>query len=228
MRKINLSIVLIFVLVTAGFAEQTINVVGSGTAQIEPDTATVRLGVEVSRKTAQQAQNDNAEIMQAVMGALARLGIAKEKVQTAGFHNWPEIKYEQGQPAKTVGYHCSNQVSVTVEDLAKVSKVVDAGIGAGANNVMSIRFWRKDDIEAKKSALDKAVREAADKSRAIAAAAGVRIKGIRSITESGATPPATALGESNLRAMAAGAAETPVSPGLIEIREVVTVSYSVE
>jgi len=205
---------------------QTLSVTGTGVVQIEPDTAFVRLGVEVSRKTAQEAQADNAAIMAKVAGAIAKVGIAKEKVQTAGFNIWPEMKYEQNQPPKTVGYRCSNQINITVADLAKVSRVIDAGINAGANNVQGLQFLRQDDAAAKQQALRRAVDDAATKAKAIAAAAGLKIAGVKNIIESGAITPIINQDTGAIRAMAAGGGgETPVSAGLLEIRGNVSITY---
>jgi len=207
--------------------DQTLSVTGTGLVKVEPDTANVRLGVDVSKKTAQEAQAGNAEIMQMVMAAMGKQGIPKDKIQTSGFNIWPEMKYEPGQSPKVVGYRCSNQVNISVEDLSKTSKVIDAGISAGANNVQGVQFFRKDDAEFKKLALDKAVKDAAVKAQAIANAAGLKIKGIKNIIESGAVTVPQA--DYAVRAMGVGGAEqTPISPGLMEVRGSVTISYAVE
>jgi hypothetical protein len=208
--------------------DRTISVTGTGVVKVEPDTASVRLGVEVSKKTAQEAQAGNAEIMQKILSTMEKTGIAKDKIQTSGFNVWPEMKYEPNQPPKIVGYRCSNQVSVTIEDLSKISKAIDAGIGAGANNVQGVQFSRKDNLEFKKQALDKAVKEASSKAQAIASAAGLKIKWVKNIIESGAAVPPPQAELLSLRAMGAGGAETPISPGLIEVRGSVTITYKVE
>lgn len=207
--------------------DQTVSVTGTGVVQVAPDTATVRLGVEVVKKTAQESQAENAGAMQKILAAIAKLDIPKEKIQTSGFYIWPETKYEPNQPPRIVGYRCNNQVRVTIEDLSKISKVIDAGISAGANNVQGIQFSIKDDSESKKSALDKAVKDASAKAQAIANAAGIKIKSVKNIIESGAAVPIN-LEFSGARAMGAGGAETPVSPGLMEVRGNVTVVYRAE
>jgi len=233
MKNIWLASLLIIIIAFPSFAsiltdDRTISVTGMGVVKVEPDTASVRLGVEVSKKTAQEAQAGNAEIMQKILSAMEKTGIAKDKIQTSGFNVWPEMKYEPNQPPKVVGYRCSNQVSVTIEDLSKISKAIDAGIGAGANNVQGVQFSRKDDQDFKELALDKAVKEAAAKAEAIALAAGLKIKGIKNIIESGAAAPPPQAELLSLRAMGAGGAETPISPGLLEVRGSVTIIYKVE
>lgn len=209
--------------------DQTLSVTGTGVVQVAPDTAYVKLAVEVVKKTAQEAQSDNAATMGRIAAAIVKLGIASDKVQTAGYYIWPETKYEQNQPPKLVGYRCTNELSVTVEDMAKVSRVIDASIGAGANSVRGIQFARKNDEEFKRQALDKAVKDAAAKAQAVAAAAGLKLKRIKNIIESGAVLP-SGNDYAGLRALggAGGAGETPVNPGLLEVRGNVTLTYKVE
>ena len=233
MRKILLVLLLLTMIAYTSHAallkgEQTLTVTGTAIVQIEPDTAKVRLGVEVLRKTAQEAQSGNAEIMQKVMTALEKQGVPKEKMQTSGFNLWPEMKYEPNQPAKIAGYRCSNQVNVTVEDLTKISNIIDAGITAGANNVQGIQFLRKNDLEFKKQALNEAVKEASAKAQAISAAAGLKIKGIKNIIEGGAITPPPVQAEFAVKAMGVGDVETPVSPGLTEVRGNVTIIFQTE
>jgi uncharacterized protein YggE len=234
MKKFILIVITVCLAITAATAallkdDQTLSVTGTGIVQVAPDTAYVKLAVEVVKKTAQEAQADNAATMDRITAAVIKLGIAKEKIQTAGYYIWPETKYEQNQPPKLVGYRCTNELNVTVEDMPKVSRVIDASIGAGANSVRGIQFARKNDEEFKRLALDKAVKDAAAKAQAIALAANLKLKGIKNIVESGAIVP---LGNDYpaLRAMggAGGAGETPVNPGLLEVRGNVSLTYKVE
>jgi len=210
--------------------DRTLSVTGQGIVAVKPDLAKLNLGVEVIRKTAQDAQSENAGIMQKVVEAALNLGIPKDKIATSSLNIWPENKYEANQPPKIVGYRCSNQVNIIIEDIGKVSKVLDAGISAGATNVNGINFSLKDDLEAKKNALDKAVKEADAKAKAIAAAAGQKIKGIQSIIESGAVfiPPSNQEFAAKAMALGGGGNKTPVSAGLIEVRGNVSISYILE
>ena len=227
MRKLLVLLIgLLLLSFSAGaVAEQTLSVVGTGLVQVEPDTALLRLGVEVLKDTAQLAQSANAEIMQKIISALLKQGIPKEKIQTTGFNIWQEVKYEPNKPPAVVGYRCGNQVLITIEDLNKISRIIDAGVAAGANQVQGIQFSRKDDTPFKKQALEKAVAEAKEKASSIALAAGLKLKGIKSIIESGAVSP---LVSDAVRPMAMAATKTPISPGLLEIRGNVTIIYRVE
>lgn len=228
-KPLFIILALLCLALTVAAKERTIVVNGNGSVRVEPDSANVQLGVEYTGKTAQLAQSENAKIMKLVMDAVEKAGIKKNKIMTSNFNIWPEQKYEQNQPPKTIGYRCSNQVNISIEDLALISKVIDAGIAAGSNNVAGLQFARKDDQEFKKLALSKAVQEAASKAQAIATAAGLKIKGIDTIVEGGSAV-IQPFGN-QMKAMAAvndGGSETPVSPGLIDIRGSVSITYLVE
>ncbi|MFA6170348.1 MAG: SIMPL domain-containing protein [Candidatus Margulisiibacteriota bacterium] len=228
-KPLFIILALLCLALTVAAKERTIVVNGNGSVRVEPDSANVQLGVEYTGKTAQSAQSENAKIMKLVMEAVEKAGIKKNKIMTSNFNIWPEQKYEQNQPPKTIGYRCSNQVNISIEELALISKVIDAGIAAGANNVAGLQFARKEDQEFKKLALSKAVQDAASKAQAIATASSLKIKGIETIVESGSV--VTQPFGNQMKTMAAlndGGSETPVSPGLIDIRGSVSITYLVE
>jgi uncharacterized protein YggE len=137
----------------------------------------------------------------------------------------PSYQYDKGKRT-LVGYTASNQIKVTVDKLDDIGKVIDSSIAAGANNVNNIRFSVKEESTHKNAALKKAFEDAKAKAEVIAAASGLALSKIKSIQEAGARviPPV-----SSMRTLAAegvgAAAETPVSPGKIEIHGNLTVIY---
>ena len=223
MKNLFLSFVLIIVSVCASFADSTLTVSGTGRAFAPPDTANIRLGVEVIGKTASSAQNNNAEVMQKVISSIQNLGISKDKIQTSSFNIWPEITYENKKGSKITGYRCSNQVSITIsDDLSKISKIIDSGINSGVNQVLGLNFSRKNDLEFKNQALSDAMKEAASKAKAIASASGLILNGIDKIIE-GDIP--VSMQDNMISLKSAGGASTPISTGDIEIVKTVTVIY---
>src|SRR4051812_18527025 len=62
-----------------------ITVNGNGQVRMDPDLATVRLGVESQGRTAQEAQSQTNAVSQRLMDAIAKLGIDKKDVQTSSF-----------------------------------------------------------------------------------------------------------------------------------------------
>ena len=204
--------------------ETQIAVSGTGVVKAEPDAAYVSIGVERTEKTATEAQQIVAQNMKNVQAGLKKMGIKDDKIETTSVTLTPAYEYDKGKRT-LIGYTARNQIKVTIDKLDDVGRIIDGSISAGATNVYNISFSIKDEGPSKKAALKKAFEDAKGKAEAIAAAAGLTLTKILSIQEAGARiiPPA-----SNFRALAAegaGAAETPVSPGEIEVRGDLSVVY---
>jgi uncharacterized protein YggE len=109
-----------------------------------------------------------------------------------------------------------------VRDLAQVGRVIDAGIGAGANNVSGPSLSREDRAKLYHEALRKAVADAKAKADALARAAGVTVGPVQAMTEStqGGGPMPIAFG-----AMRA-AADTPIETGTTQITAGVRVIFT--
>jgi uncharacterized protein YggE len=210
-------------------SSQVLSVSGTGVVQVEPDLAYVRLGVQVRRPTAQEAQRGNAEIMAQVLQSLEKAGLPREKLKTAVFALFPEEEFgPKGVRTGKLTYQATNTVVATIDKLDEVGKIIDAGLAAGATNVEGVEFTLKNESKFQQEAYQKAVADARKKADAIATAAGLQIKSIRSISEpEGPGPPVQPL---NRRVMAmeasAGVAPTPIISGKIEVRASVRIDFT--
>jgi uncharacterized protein len=210
-------------------SSQILSVSGTGVVQVEPDLAYVRLGVQVRRPTAQEAQRGNAEIMARLLQSLEKAGLSREKLKTAVFTLYPEEEFgPKGERTGKLTYRTTNQVVATIDKLDEVGKMIDAGLAAGATNVEGVEFTLKNESKFQQEAYQKAVADARKKADAIATAAGLQIKSIRSISEpEGPGPPVQPL---NRRVMAmeasAAVAPTPIISGKIEVRASVRIDYA--
>jgi uncharacterized protein len=213
---------------TATDVAQTIAVVGEGEASGTPEVATLSLSVQNEARTAREAIDANSAAMAQVIEAMKRLGIPDRSLRTTGVSVNPVRARPQPndtQPAPIVGYQANNSLSVTVDPVGKVGEVIDAGIGAGANVTGGLRFAMKDDAALQKEALDMAVKNARVKADAMAAAAGLRIVGVRTMTdESGGGVPVLRAEAQGLAA--ADARAVPVQPGELTLRTRVRVVYT--
>src|SRR5436305_10180097 len=119
-------------------AVSTLIVSGSGQARVAPDVATVRLGVVAQAPTARAVQDQVNRTAKAVLGAIRKVGIPAEEIQTSGLSLSPlYAQNRQGNAAEApriTGYQANNTVSVRVTDRAKAGPVVHAGPGGGADN----------------------------------------------------------------------------------------------
>lgn len=199
------------------FRATTLNLSAYGETKVAPDMATISLGVMTEEPTAAAAMQANAAQMGRVIAALKRAGLADRDIQTSQLNLSPQYRYEQNLPPKLVGYQASNQVTLTVRDLAKLGQVVDATVGAGANQVHGISFGLIDPTEAENAARRAAVRALQDKAGLYAEATGHRIVRLVSLSEAGgyAAPPPMPVMMARAEAMDAS---TKVAPGELKVR----------
>jgi uncharacterized protein YggE len=200
---------------------------GEGTATASPDVAYLSLGVQSEAATATAATNANSAAMAAIIAAIKGQSVADKDIQTSEFSVDPV--YSQpgsngGQPTVT-GYRVSNTVSVTVEDPAISSKVLDAAVKAGVNTNVSIRFAIKNTTALQQQALTQAFQQASAKADAIAKAAGVKVSGVYSVTESTSGPPIVRLAAAATAAVAA-APSVPVQQGQLTVTADLQVAFN--
>jgi uncharacterized protein YggE len=212
----------------AADAAHTITVVASGEARGAPDQANLSAGVTTTAATANEAVALNARKMTAVFDALKRLGIADKDIQTSNFSVQPQMSpYNQNGGAQhIVGYQVSNEVDVTLEDTRKLGAALDTLVGAGANQINAIGFSieNADALEAK--AQQAAIAKARARAETYAAAAGVSLGGVVSISEATAEAPRPVF-----RAVAgvmAAPPPTPTAAGELSVSASVTVVYAIQ
>src|SRR6478609_4432151 len=118
------------------------------------------------------------------------------------------------------GYQASNSVQVTAA-LGKSGSLVDAAVGAGANNVDGPSLDTADKSTLYNQALKQALAEAKQKAQAIADATGLTLGAALKVREGGAPTPIV-YGE----ALAAKGTAVPIEAGTQKIQASVTVTYS--
>ena len=205
----------------------TISVVGEGRVLVQPDVANVSLGVESTAPTLTQAQDEANTRMQAVVDALLAQGVARDDVRTSRLSVGPV--YDPRDASQLRGYRAANSVQVKLRDLGRAGAIVDAVTAAGANRVDGISFAVDDPTGPKDQARAQALANARAKADQLASLAGVRIVGVKAISESDASSrpmPAERAAPAALAAPAA--APPPVEPGTQEVRTQVSVTYLVE
>lgn len=199
---------------------------GTGEARVEPDVATVRLGITRQSTSAATVQSQVNEAAQGILKAVVALGIDRKQIQTSQLTLFPIYapqKPESPEAPRIVAYRASNIVSIRVEDLPKAGPVIDAGLKAGANQLEGINFGLKDELPAREQALRDAVREAQSKARVIAEGLGVKLGKVHEVEEGGVSIRPPAYGGAMM--MRAEAASTPVSPGEVSVSASVTIRY---
>jgi hypothetical protein len=207
------------------FRATTLNLAADGEIKAAPDMATISLGVMTEAKTAAAAMASNAQRMSQVMAALQKAGIAAKDIQTSGLNLNAQYQYEQNMPPRLTGYQASNQVTVTVHDLARLGAAVDATVNAGANQVNGISFGLDDPTSAENAARERAVKALQAKADLYARATGYRVGRLVSLSEGGgySAPPPMPMMMNQMKREAM--ADTAVSPGELRVRVDVTGLY---
>lgn len=167
----------------AALGETRISVSGSGETLISADYALVTLGVVNVDKDVMKAQNAVNTAINKVRSALLESGIDKENINTDRIRI--EARYDySGSYQKISGYYASSSLTIRSTDMDNVGKIIDTAFENGANGLESIQFYANDTKEARAQSLTLAVQDAREKAEVIAGAAGLKITGIETITES--------------------------------------------
>lgn len=229
MRRIALLMAAMFLLSVPAEAQQpppgppVIVTRGEATLKRAPDQAWVSIAAETRAGTPAEAQRTAAEAMKSVQTALSKAGLAPDAIRTVGYSLQPDMEYVNGR-GRVRGYIVRNQIEVRVDDLQKLGAVLDAAGSSGATSMAGLRFDLKERAAAEREALTLAVRDAMGRARALAAGGGLTLGQVLRIDESSDMPrPVPYMA---MRAEAAPA-QTPISPGEIEIRADVTVTVRI-
>jgi len=213
----------------AAAPQRTISVAGTGTAYLTPDIAYLYLGVHTEKLTAAEAVAENNDQTETVIQALRDFGIAANDIRTTNFSIWPIDKYDPatGAPSGEKSYAVDNTVYVTVRDLETLGDLLDTVVQAGANTVNSIQFDVADRDEALADARAEAVRDAGEKAQELAAAAGVELGELQSVSFPNLQNYPIFDGRGG-GAEAPAAAAVPIQPGQLTFDVTVNVTYAIE
>jgi len=203
----------------------TISVTGEATITAPPDLARIDAGVTTDAKTAHEASSANNDAMGKVLLALKGAGISEKDYQTSQVSLQPQYSSSQSRPGPNVltGYRATNRVTIKVRDILKVASVIDAVVGAGANDLGGISFTVSNASKLLDDARSQAIADARRKAEIYAKAAGVTLGAPVSIAEEGTPAPVM-----YRRAAAPMAAGAPIAPGEETLRVTVGVSWAIK
>jgi uncharacterized protein YggE len=209
-------------------APTTLTVNAEGRVTRAPDIAEVSGGVVTIAPTAAAAMADNAVRMNAVVAAIRRAGIAERDIQTTGLNLQPQYRYDNNQPPVLTGYQATNTVALRIRKIDQTGKLLDTLVGVGANQINGPNFR----IEAADAALDEArvaaVATARTRAELYAKAAGMRVKRIASISESGGFEPGPRPMMMAKAMAVSDSAPSPVAPGEVALTINVTMVFELE
>lgn len=228
---------------TNSTSKPTVSTAGTATTDVKPDKVSVTVGVETNGTTAEEAATKNADLMAQIIAALKELGISDEQIATSSYSVYPVYSYKdmvnacrvmEGYPIppecyveqEITGYKAVNSVTVTldVEGDVDASEVIDAAIGAGANNVNGVYFFVSQELqqEVRDSLIKEAIDNARHRAEIAADAVGHTVSGVQSINLSDVYFPPMFYDRSFF---SEAAVSTPLLPGEQEVSMTVNVSF---
>ncbi|WP_029192789.1 SIMPL domain-containing protein [Paenibacillus harenae] len=200
----------------------TIEVPGEGTAAAAPDRSVVVLGAMTEGPVLQDAQSENADLLNAIIQALLELNIPRENIQTKDFRIEVQYDYVDGKQIFR-GYQVTHLLQMTTDQVDQTGLIIDTAVANGANTVTSIEFTTSQPEKYENQALSSAIRSALQKAQTIAGTLGVALSAIpcqvQQVSRT-AEPPVLF----KAAQLSAGAA-TPIEPGQLTVHAAVRVWY---
>ena len=194
-----------------------------------PDMATVSAGVTTTGRTAAAAMSANAAAMSRAISALKAAGLADRDVQTSAINLSPAFaQAAPNQPndaaPRITGYTASNNITVRARDLTRLGKLIDALIGAGANDINGPSFGVTDSDTAMDAAREDAMAKVRARAALYARTAGLKVLRILTISEDSGEVmrPMPML---MMAKLAMDSAPTPVAAGEIDLTARITVAF---
>jgi uncharacterized protein len=205
----------------------SIRVTGNAKISAQPDRVQIDIGVSTRAPKSQDAASQNARAADAVLAAVKGAAGSSATLKTINYSLNPEYQYHPngGEPTLT-GYTAANTVQVTLDDLTRISAVLDAATHAGANQVQGIRFTLKDEEQVRMQALRAAAQRARAEAEVLASALNLRIDRVLQAEEAGGAVPVFQPAP-RMMAAAAPAAATPVEAGTLDVNAAVTLTVEV-
>lgn len=223
-----LALLFVFSINSTASAEErvpTISVSGEGVIETSPDRATVSVGVTSRNKDATKVQSENARIASEVIRAVTALGIDRKNIRTGNYSFHQYYRQDDNRRRIPEGYEANNTVTIIVDDLNLVGKVIDAALSNGANNVDSLQFGLRNKGNLQSEAIRLAVRDARNKAEIVASELGKRIVGVLSISVNSGMISAPRFNKMMAVAEDSAAFDTPIESGTLSCSANVHVEF---
>jgi uncharacterized protein len=203
-----------------------IRVSADGKVMATPDLARLTLEIETQAATAAAAAQENAQRATTALAAVKKVLGPEDKVRTLSYSLTPVRAYKsKSSPPKIKAYRAVNRVEVKVMEMGRLVTVMDTAMKNGVSQVKGPFWAHSSQAELQEQAAVNALKRARSMAAALAKAAGVKIKGVQSISTGIRFISPRSAGDFYVAAKAA--APTPIEVGQEEIRANVQVVYAV-
>jgi uncharacterized protein YggE len=196
-----------------------ISTTGEALAGVAPDVAFVQIATEGRARKTVDAQKLSADAMATLLASLKTLALPPTAIATRGYTLQSEFDHVGGEQTFR-DYLARNTIEVRVDDLSKLSSVIDTAGMAGAAVVCGLRFDVKDRATLERDLLRRAVDDAMSRAQTIAEGAHRSLGTIVRISEQRNLGPIYQSFDSLQGGGGGGrgGVPTPVTPGEVQVR----------
>lgn len=216
-------------LVRAEEQPRTIQVTGQAQVYAVPDQAMINLGVTNEATTAAEAMTATSQALAEVIARLKAQGIEGRDIQTQQVSLHPiwsqKIDKATGQSRNHItGFSASKILAVRVADLDKLGVILGEVVGDGANEFQGLSFSVQDPKPLVDQARAEAVKDAVDRATQLAAAAGIELGDVLTLSENSVRSYARG---ANARFAAMEAADVPIEAGEVSYQSTVSMVFAI-
>lgn len=232
MKIFSLTLMIVMMMCATTFAEEKLPIIivsGEGIVEATPDRATISVGVVTRAKNPSEVQSANAKAATSVINSIVALGIERKNISTGNYNFNPVYRHTDNGKKILEGYEASNSVTIIVDNLNLVGKIIDSALNHGANRVDSLSFGLRNKNAYQDEALRLAVLDAKRKAEICAAALGKNIVGVRnvSINSSQVSTPRNYKMARSMAMEDAAEFETPIESGTLTCSASVHVEFEI-
>ena len=163
-------------------ASRSMTVTGEASIAVAPDMAQLTVGATSQDKDPVAAMNATSETLNKLISRLEEEGVVAKDIQTSSLRLTRQSQWNQ-QVEVFVGFQASNVLNIRVRDLSRLSDVLGALVGEGANSLTNLTW----DVQEKRALNDQArraaIKDAMAKAALYAETAGVTLGPILSISD---------------------------------------------
>jgi uncharacterized protein YggE len=157
---------------------------GEATVNVRPDEVLVNLGVETFDKGLAESKAANDGASRRLLAAIHDLGVEDKYVQTDVMQ--VQIEYNDGGIRHGIaGYTCRRAYAVTLKDITRFERLIDAALNNGANCLMGFEFRTTELRKHRDEARRLAIKAAKEKAAALAGELDMALGSPRTINEGG-------------------------------------------
>ncbi|WP_274968381.1 SIMPL domain-containing protein [Succinimonas amylolytica] len=161
-------------------ADRTLALTGAAALKMMPDQALVSAQIMVLDKEAKKARDRADAVVNAFFKELSAVGLASKDIQAGSVQVFEEYAWEKDRRVSK-GFRATRAVTITVNDLARISETMDLVMKSGFNNISGIHYRVKDSRAVKQKVREMAVQDAVAKAQNITGQLNTKLGRVKTV-----------------------------------------------